>query len=232
MIHVDAQMPAELSQAPNTTLTTWSKYRSNIHNTAMSNSGGSNSIQKWSSALKAGPAVFGSDGTVYVGTQDNKVYALNPDGSTLWVFVTQDTVDGSPALGSDGTIYVGCCDNNLYALNPDGTQKWSFATQGPIVSSPAIAADGTIYVGSFDSKLYAVNPNGMSKWIFTPSNREHDLWLTGGWERWNDLLRKHGSQHLCGQPRWNPKVGLRNGLECARVSLHRHRRNHIHCFAR
>ncbi len=100
------------------------------------------------------PAI-GSDGTIYVGSEDHKLYAINPDGSLKWSYATDDVVDSSPAMGSDGTLYVGSGDGKLYAINPDGTLKWSYATAKAITSSPAIGSDGTLYVGSGDGKLYA-----------------------------------------------------------------------------
>jgi outer membrane protein assembly factor BamB len=39
---------------------------------------------------------------------DNKLYAINPDGSQKWSFTTGDiAIWSSPAIGADGTIYVG-----------------------------------------------------------------------------------------------------------------------------
>ena len=50
------------------------------------------------------PAI-GSDGTVYVGSYDNKLYALNGKaGVKLWEFETGGEVRSSPAIGSDGTV--------------------------------------------------------------------------------------------------------------------------------
>ena len=55
----------------------------------------------WSS-----PAI-GSDGTVYVGSNDKKLYAINgKSGVKLWEFETGGGVHSSPAIGSDGTVYV------------------------------------------------------------------------------------------------------------------------------
>ena len=49
-----------------------------------------------------------SDGTAFVGSGDNKVYALNIDGSLRWEFETDDWVDAVPALSQDqSTLYVG-----------------------------------------------------------------------------------------------------------------------------
>jgi outer membrane protein assembly factor BamB len=68
----------------------------------------------WSS-----PAI-GSDGTVYVGSHDNKLYAINgKSGVKLWEFETGDSVYSSPAIGSDGTVYVGSYDKKLYAIKTE-----------------------------------------------------------------------------------------------------------------
>jgi len=125
---------------------------------------------KWSfttgDLIESSPAI-GADGTIYVGSSDGKLYAINPDGSQKWSFTTGGQIFSSPAIGADGTIYVGSADNKLYAINPDGSQKWSFTTGYWIGSSPAIGTDGTIYFGSYDNKLYAINPDGSQKWSFT-----------------------------------------------------------------
>ena len=65
------------------------------------------------------PAI-GSDGTVYVGSYDKKLYAINgKSGVKLWEFETGDYVWSSPAIGSDGTVYVGSHDNKLYSIKTD-----------------------------------------------------------------------------------------------------------------
>ena len=113
------------------------------------------------------PAVA-SDGTIYVGAQDNNLYAVNPDGTQKWVFTgATDWIDSSPAVGADGTVYVGSWDNKLYALDAaDGSEVWSFETGSLIVSSPAVALDGTIYFGSSDGIFYALNADGTLKWQY------------------------------------------------------------------
>ena len=65
------------------------------------------------------PAI-GTDGTVYVGSADKKLYAINgKSGVKLWEFETEGYVYSSPAIGSDGTVYVGSEDNKLYAIKTD-----------------------------------------------------------------------------------------------------------------
>ena len=96
------------------------------------------------------PAI-GSDGTVYVASFDNKLYAINPkSGVKLWEFKTGGDVRSSPAIDSDGTVYVGSVDKKLYAINgQSGVKLWEFETGDEVKhSSPVIGSDGTVYVGS------------------------------------------------------------------------------------
>ena len=105
----------------------------------------------WGSA----PAI-GSGGTIYVGSHDTHLYALNPDGTEKWRFKTGDAVISSPAVGSNGTIYFGSKDAYFYAVNPDGTKRWRYQAGGAIHSSPAVGSDGTLYISDTANTLYAV----------------------------------------------------------------------------
>ena len=68
--------------------------------------------------MRSSPTI-GSDGTVYVGSSDNKLYAINgKSGVKLWGFETGFTMPSSPAIGSDGTVYVGS-GYKLYAIKTD-----------------------------------------------------------------------------------------------------------------
>ncbi len=130
---------------------------------------------KWnvdrSEPIDASPAV-GTDGTVYVGCGDGKLYAFDPDtGAIKWAYSTGSFITSSPAIGADGTIYFGAGDAKLHAVTPNGTRRWTFATGDWIDSSPAIGADGTLYFGSFDTNLYAVAPDGSERWRFGTGGR-------------------------------------------------------------
>jgi outer membrane protein assembly factor BamB len=129
------------------------------------------------------PAI-GSDGTVYVGSMNNKLYALNgKTGVKLWEFETGGWVFSSPAIGSDGTVYIGSAypDKKLYAINgKSGVKQWEFETGSSEylgVSSPAIGSDGTVYVGSKDHRLYAIKTDskGLAKspWPMRGQNAQH-----------------------------------------------------------
>ena len=64
--------------------------------------------------VDSSPAV--ANGVVYVGSEDNNVYALNAStGALLWKYATGSVVTSSPAV-ANGVVYVGSDDNNLYAF--------------------------------------------------------------------------------------------------------------------
>ena len=126
--------------------------------------------QIWSFAtgswVVSSPAL-GPDGTLYVGSEDSKLYAVLPDGTKKWELKTGGMVDATPAIGSDGTIYVGSRDKRFYAVNPDGSVRWQFVTDGEIDSSAAIDSANNLYFGSRDGRLYALNAQGTTNWVFS-----------------------------------------------------------------
>jgi len=126
--------------------------------------------QNYKGFVLTSPAI-GTDGTIYIGNNNHRLYAINPDGTLKWSYKTKGAIRSSPAVGPDGTIYVGSYDKKLYAIKPDGKLQWKYSTGSWIISSPAIGADGTIYIGSYDKKLYAINPNGKKKWKYYTGSR-------------------------------------------------------------
>ena len=65
--------------------------------------------------IESSPAID-LDGTIYVGSHDNFLYAINPDGMLKWKFKANDWINSSPMIGIDGTIYFGSRDKNFYAI--------------------------------------------------------------------------------------------------------------------
>jgi len=62
-------------------------------------------------------------GTVYIGSDDSRVYAIRNDGTSSFSYLTDGSVRSSPALsvrdwsgGIDFRLYVGSNDGNLYSL--------------------------------------------------------------------------------------------------------------------
>lgn len=116
-------------------------------------------------AIFSSPAI-GRDSTIYCGSRDTYLYALNPDGTLKWRYKTGGPVGSSPTVASNGNVYVGSSDYYLYALSPSGSLLWRYQTGNVIASSPSIDSKGIIYVGSRDGYLYAVNPSGILEWRY------------------------------------------------------------------
>ena len=119
------------------------------------------------------PAI--STNTVFFGSGDGNVYALDTGSGTLrWKFHTGDVVHASPAI-SNGTLFIGSWDSYLYALDTaTGQEKWRFRTGDDpdihnhvgIQSSPVVV-DGTVFFGCRDANVYAVDATtGKQKWSF------------------------------------------------------------------
>ncbi|HPM79037.1 MAG TPA: PQQ-binding-like beta-propeller repeat protein, partial [bacterium] len=118
--------------------------------------------QVWKFAARdhfyASPSIA-DDGTIYVGSTDGTLYAINPDGTLKWAFDTLDPIRSSAAIDGEGNVYVGCGDGKLYALRDDGVKLWSFDTtegdRNDLNGSPAIGPDG-LYIGGEAGTLWFV----------------------------------------------------------------------------
>ncbi|MBV8198428.1 MAG: PQQ-binding-like beta-propeller repeat protein [Candidatus Eremiobacteraeota bacterium] len=109
------------------------------------------------------PAV--SNGTVYVGSGDHNIYALDArSGALRWKFATGNVVHASPAVDA-GMVFVGSWDRYFYALNArTGAMLWKFATgddraiynQVGIAGSAAVA-NGRVFFGCRDSHFYSLD---------------------------------------------------------------------------
>ncbi len=72
--------------------------------------------------------MVGADGTVYVGSDDRNLYAIDTTGNLRWKSKATGTFRSSPVVGADGTVYVGSgSDNNfLIAFESTGKARWKF----------------------------------------------------------------------------------------------------------
>jgi eukaryotic-like serine/threonine-protein kinase len=133
----------------------------------------------WDFFLSSPVVELNNDPTVYFGSSDGNLYALNAkEGSLKWKFKTNGIIHTSPAV-SDGTIFIGSWDTNLYAIDAHtGKEKWKFKTgEQPgyhilegIQASPAIA-DSIVYFGARDGFFYALDANtGKMIWNFSTDN--------------------------------------------------------------
>ena len=63
------------------------------------------------------PAIASNE-TIYFGSNDNKLHAVNArTGTRKWEFETEDWLTSSPAIGANGTVYFGSWDGVFYAVH-------------------------------------------------------------------------------------------------------------------
>lgn len=84
-------------------------------------------------------------GTVYVGSYDSSLYAINETtGATVWSFGTGSLIAGSPAVAG-GNVYFGSADGNIYAVNAvNGQSVWTYPVGSGIFNSLTVA-NGAVY---------------------------------------------------------------------------------------
>jgi len=108
-----------------------------------------------------------TDGTVFIGSADKKLYAVDADtGQEKWHFDTKGIIRSTPAVAA-GKVFIGSHDHRVYAVDArTGDLRWQHDTLREVVSSPLVV-DGTVYIGSRSSDLFAFDAaTGKVKWKF------------------------------------------------------------------
>jgi outer membrane protein assembly factor BamB len=128
----------------------WPMFHQNLMNTGRSSTTAPKTNQTLWTFNTGGPvdAPIVSDGVVYFGSLDDKVYALNASsGAVLWSYTTGANVL-SPVAVAEGMVFVGSEDFNVYALNKTtGVYVWSFKT-GYFVDSAIAYSEGLVNAAS------------------------------------------------------------------------------------
>ncbi len=113
--------------------------------------------------LCTGSPAIGPDGTIYVGSIDGHMYAVNTDGTVKWTFACPDVYDYypntlysvvcTPAISPYGAVYFGDTGGNFYALDSSGNLIRGFPVPPPdrytnyaYYGSPVIGMGGVVYV--------------------------------------------------------------------------------------
>ncbi len=104
-------------------------------------------------------SVTESNGMVYFGTTDTRVYALSADGGSIkWMFETQGIVTAPPVVFGDAVL-VGSYDRYLYSLNRNtGMLLDKELLEGPVNYAVAVK-DDKIFVACRKNRLYCFEGN-------------------------------------------------------------------------
>jgi eukaryotic-like serine/threonine-protein kinase len=117
-----------------------------------------------------------SDGTVYVGSRDAHLYAVDAaNGMLKWSFDYEKDNNtwsvSSPAV-RDGVVYSATSDGHfVHAVQAaDGKELWRFQTSGPIWSSPSVAGP-MVYLTVQSGGLFAIDlRSGKEAWRYPTSS--------------------------------------------------------------
>jgi outer membrane protein assembly factor BamB len=105
--------------------------------------------------------------TVYVGTFDEHLYALElGTGKEKWKYKATDVIK-APVSVSDGAVYVGDDSGMFHCVDAKtGKERWTFATNGEIAGGASFTGERVLF-GSHDSTLYCLEKkNGALVWKF------------------------------------------------------------------
>ena len=126
----------------------------------------------------------GSDGSIYLASKDEFVYALNPDGSIRWRFTDAEDIETSVTFYEspaqpEGTLYVVNKKGRLTALNgATGQIRWTFTfpeDSDHDISRPVTDSVGNVYVAYKDGYLISLSPDGKRNWMF--ANKDENKFL-------------------------------------------------------
>jgi outer membrane protein assembly factor BamB len=134
-------------------------------------------------------------GKVYVGSSDERVYALDAaTGKLAWTYKTGGAVHSSPVLAG-ANVVVGSWDGGVYAFDAaSGALRWRYQTETEQKDSIMLGVQGsasadadTVYIGARDAHLYALDANsGALKWRYdaggawvstTPALDDHSVYV-------------------------------------------------------
>lgn len=127
-----------------------------------------------------GPAVA-ADGTVYLPFNDNRLVALDANGSTRWEVQLAEAPASSPALSADGTVIVAGSKGSLFAISPEGVLLWHYQPEtaipdyGVVRHGPVVNRQGVIYYLLEEARndiLLAVSSEGQLLWQVQPGTRK------------------------------------------------------------
>jgi outer membrane protein assembly factor BamB len=120
--------------------------------------------------------IVGANVVVYVGSNDNYLYALDAvTGALIWKAATGGAINSSPTLAG-GVVYVGSEDSYVYAFDAGtGALKWKYFADGAVDGSPTVAG-GVVYVDHNNSNYI----NAGNSLLALDAVTGAELWQYGG----------------------------------------------------
>lgn len=115
------------------------------------------------------PAV-GADGTVYIGAQDNRLYALTRSGTVRFKLDLGADVDCAPAVDDGGMVYVGVDGGAVVAVDPSEKKVvWRAKVGGHVRGGLTVTRDHSVVAGVYGPAPRVVSLDGKTgeeNWSF------------------------------------------------------------------
>jgi outer membrane protein assembly factor BamB len=102
-------------------------------------------------------------GTIYVGSDAKRFYAVTPQGSVAWKLETGAGEADTGAVLSGGLVLF-AAGSSVFAVRAGGELAWRFDGKKKIFAAPAIGNGGLVVFGAQDHHLYALSPSGALAW--------------------------------------------------------------------
>lgn len=159
-------------------------YRANIQRTGVHQTTGLKAASgiKWT--VQTGGPVRSSpvavDGTVYVGSGDGLIYAIDADsGDKRWTLDTGGAVNGSATVHK-GTLYMASQSGHFYAIDcSTGDIRWQHTEPRSASASSFAVLEGVAYVGAAGSGMEKISMGG-GKLLALDTDSGKKLWDAWG----------------------------------------------------
>ncbi len=103
------------------------------------------------------------DGTVYLGSDAKKLFAVSPAGAVVFRLELDGEVDTGPVFAKDGNVVV-AAGKSVVSVRRGGDLAWRFTAKNKVYTSPAVDDQGRVVFGSQDHHVYALAPDGTLAW--------------------------------------------------------------------
>ncbi|MBI1916089.1 MAG: PQQ-binding-like beta-propeller repeat protein [Planctomycetes bacterium] len=106
-----------------------------------------------------------ASGTVYVGSYDKHVHALDlKTGRQKWKY--EGGPFKAPLAWRDGAVYAGDEDGTFHCIDArTGAKRWTFDAGAEVTSGAGFAGDDVLF-GAGNEMLYCLTKDGKKKWTF------------------------------------------------------------------
>lgn len=107
-----------------------------------------------STQLNRASPVIAADGTIYFGSAEGVLSAMNTDGTAKWTLPLEAPLLATPVIAQDGSLFV-VAGTSLWVITPDGKILARTSADTGAESSPTISSDGTLYLATSGGKIIA-----------------------------------------------------------------------------